>query len=123
MKITLNITEDHIKLIKGLNFKRFNDNQYGIDNYDMFSIGRGFLYEDMAYILDLTSHIIPETVDDWDGPKFDNETQDYLISLDEFMVEHIQDIVEILFAFCDKGGIKVGKYTCLDNERIWKYEG
>ena len=123
MKITLNITKDHIKLIKSLYFKRFNDNQYGIDNYDLFKVGRGFLYEDMAIILDKTDKIIPETINDWDGPKFDTETQNYLIEMDEFLVEHLQDIIDILIEFCDKGGLKEGKYTCFDTERIWKFEG
>lgn len=122
MKITLNITEDHIKLIKALNFKQFTNDRYGIDNYDLFNIGRGFLYEDMAIILDKTDKIIPETVDDWDGPKFDTDTQNYLIELDEFIINHIKDIMDILIQFCDSGGLRVGKYTCFDNSRIWSYE-
>lgn len=119
MKLKVTITEDHIKLIKSLWFQDFNS-KVGIDKYDIF--GGSQLWEDMARILGLSDHVIPETVEDWDGAKYDEETMTKLRELADFMDENLLSIEEILHQQCENG-IKVGTYTCLDNVRIWKYEG
>ena len=56
------------------------------------------------------------------GAICEKETQEHLEELDAFFVEHITDMEEILHQFCTEG-IKPGKYTCLDNVHLWKYEG
>ena len=119
MKLKVTLNEDHIKLIKNLWFQDFNS-KVGIDKYDIFGGSR--LWEDMARILGCYDHIIPETREDWDGAKFDKETTDKMRDLADFLDENILSIEEILHQHCDVG-IKVGTYTCLDNVRIWKYEG
>lgn len=119
MKLKVTLNEDHIKLIKGLWFQDFNS-KVGIDKYDIFGGTR--LFEDMARHLGVMDHVIPETIEDWDGAKFDEETSKRLHDLAEFMDTNILAIEEILHQHCDVG-IKVGTYTCLDNVRIWKYEG
>ena len=119
MKIKVTLNEDHIQLIKNLWFQDFNS-KVGIDKYDIFGGSR--LWEDMARILGLYDHIIPETMEDWDGAKFDKETTDKMRDLADFLDENILSIEEILHQHCDVG-LKVGTYTCLDNVRIWKYEG
>ena len=119
MKLKVTLNEDHIKLIKNLWFQDFNS-KVGIDKYDIFGGSR--LWEDMARILGWYGHIIPETREDWDGAKFDKETTDKMRDLADFLDENILSIEEILHQHCDVG-IKVGTYTCLDNVRIWKYEG
>lgn len=118
MKLKVTFNEDHIKLIKNLWFQDFNS-KVGIDKFDIFGGSR--LWEDMARILGLNDHMIPETIEDWDGAKFDEETTDKLNKLASFLDENILAIEEILHQQCDIG-IKVGTYTCLDNVRIWKYE-
>jgi hypothetical protein len=118
MKLKITFNEDHIKLIKNLWFQDFNT-KVGIDKFDIF--GGSQLWEDMARILGLTDHIRPETIEDWDGAKFDDETMDKLRELADFLGDNILSIEEILHQHCDVG-IKVGTYTCLDNVRIWKYE-
>lgn len=118
MKLKVTLNEDHIKLIKHLWFQDFNS-KVGIDKYDIFGGTR--LWEDMARILGLMDHIRPETMEDWDGAKFDQEATDKMRDLAEFLDENILSIEEILHQHCDVG-IKVGTYTCLDNVRIWKYE-
>lgn len=119
MKLKVTFNEDHIKLIKGLYFQDFNS-KVGIDKYDIFGGTR--LWEDMARILGVLDHIIPETIEDWDGAKFDEETTTKLRELANFLDENILSIEEILHQHCDKG-IRVGTYSCLDNVRIWTYEG
>lgn len=119
MKLKITFNEDHIKLIKGLWFQDFNT-KVGIDKKDIFGGTR--LYEDMARFLGLTGHIIPETIEDWEGAKFDEETTIRLKELADFFDKNILAVEEILHQQCDVG-IKIGTYTCLDNVRIWKYEG
>lgn len=119
MKLKVTLNEDHIKLIKNLWFQDFNS-KVGIDKYDIFGGSR--LWEDMARILGWYDYIIPETREDWDGAKFDKETTDKMRDLADFLDENILSIEEILHQHCDVG-LKVGTYTCLDNVRIWKYEG
>lgn len=118
MKLKVTLNEDHIKLIKHLWFQDFNT-KVGIDKYDIF--GNSRLFEDMARILGLMDHIRMETLDDWDGAKFDQEATDKMLELAEFLDENILSIEEILHQHCDVG-LKVGTYTCIDNVRIWKYE-
>lgn len=122
MKISINLTEDHIKLIKTLRYIKFDDNRYGVDNYAPWAYGGSSIFEDMALILGLGDKIIAETREYPMGAICQEETQRYLEEIDAFFVEHMVDIEEILHQMCDKG-IKPGKYSCIDNVRIWKYEG
>lgn len=119
MKITINLTNEHIQLIKSLRFERFDENRYGIDNYSLW--GGTYLYEQMAFILGYQDKVIFETIESPMGARYEDEIQKHLEELDSFFVEHIADIEDILHQFCDIG-IKPGKYTCLDNVRIWNYE-
>lgn len=121
MKITVDITPDHIALIKALNFQQFTENQYGIDNYMLFFDDD--VYKSVALLLGLYDKVIPETVESPLGAMYEEETQKYLDKMISDMVEHLVDYEEILHQFCDKGGLKPGKYTCLDNVKIWTYEG
>lgn len=120
MKIKITLTKEHITLIKGLWFQDFNI-KVGIDKSNAF--GGSNLFEDMARLLGLyEEHVIPETTEDYDGVKFDDETTDKLRELAVFLDENLISVEEILHQQCEVG-IKVGTYSCLDNVRIWKYEG
>lgn len=118
MKLKVTLNEDHISLIKNLWFQDFNT-KVGIDKFDIFGGSR--LWEDMARILGLLDHIRMETLEEWDGAKFDEEATNKMRDLAEFLDENMLSIEEILHQHCDVG-IKPGTYTCLDNVRIWKYE-
>lgn len=117
MKLKVTLNEDHINLIKHMWFQDFNS-KVGIDKYDIFGGTR--LFEDMARILGLYDKVIPETIEDWDGAKFEPDTMKKLRELADFLDENILSIEEILHQHCDEG-LKCGTYTCLDNVRIWKY--
>ena len=132
-RISVILNEDHLKLIKNLRFSKLDvyDNKdcirevldrkyYGIDTYSLY--GGTFLYEDMACILGVHDQVYKETLEDFDGPKYPKELMDRFIDLDEYITEHLSDIEEILHQFCDVG-LKVGKYSCRDNEHIWRYVG
>lgn len=120
MKLKITLNEDLIKLIKNFRIDRFTDEKYGIDTYALF--GGTYLYEEMANILGYQDKIIPETAEYSSGPRYEEEYEKKMIEYDEFLLENLLYIEEILHQFCDKGGLKHGIYTCKDYNRIWSYE-
>lgn len=116
-RITLDLTEEHVLLIRNLNFKRLDDNTYGIDTFDMY--GGTWKYEEMALILGQGDKALDESLDSIWGPRYEEDVQKHLEELDCFMTENIGNIEEILHQHCDEG-ISPGTYQCKDNERIWK---
>ena len=73
-------------------------------------------------ILGYMDKVIPGTMEDADGPKFDEETAAHLNELDSFIIENFQHIEDILHQFCFEG-IKPGvTYWCNKNEGVWHKE-
>lgn len=120
MKIKVELNEDLIKLVKSFEFTRLNNSHYGIDSYSLF--GGTYLYEQMAYILGYNDKVIPETLELPTGPRYQQEYEDKMIEYDEYLLKNLVFIEEILHQYIDKGGVKPGIYSCLDNVRIWNYE-
>ena len=135
------LTEEHLKLIKNFRIQKLNelnvkngvedwtDKYYGIDTYGLFH--GSHLYEDMAQILGVADQVIKGTEEDVDGPKYPQELMEKFIELDEYILDNILEIEEIIHQFSwyyDKqknkwtGGVKPGVYTCKDSEHIWKYK-
>lgn len=120
MKIKVELNEDLIKLVKSFEITRLNSAHYGIDSYSLF--GGTYLYEQMAYILGYSDKVIPETLELPTGPRYPQEYEDKMIEYDEYLLKNLVFIEEILHQYIDKGGVKPGIYSCLDNVRIWEYE-
>lgn len=118
LKITFN--EEQLKLIRNIRFEQLNDAQYVVDTYSLW--GGSYIYEDMAYILGMMDHMIPGTIEDVDGPKFDEEAMAKFTVLDEFIVENIGNIEGILHQFCTEGIQPGVTYWCNRNEGIWHKE-
>ena len=108
MKLTLKLTDDLISLIKWLKFEPINATSYGIDTYGLW--GGTNLYEDMANILGWQDKVIPETIENIMGPRYEDEYQQKMEEYDAFIVENLVFIEQILHQFCDKGGLKPGVY-------------
>ena len=119
-KFKLTFTEEHINLIKNFRTRQIDDANYSIDTYDLF--GGTYLYEDMAYILGLMDKVIPGTMEDADGPKFEEETMQHLMELDSFIVDNLQHIEDILHQFCTEGIQPGVTYVCNLNEGVWHKE-
>ena len=149
MKIKLNFTNEHIALIKALNFTKFDDSHYGIDNYNIW--GGTYIWEQMAYILGYQGAIIPSTMEDPTGPKFydlvytgidkngkriitldENEAKElglesmnvleHLRDLDAYMITNLKHIMDLLLQFCTEG-IQAGvTYWAYDYQSIWHKE-
>ena len=149
MKITLNFTDEHIALIKALNFTKFDDSHYGIDNYSLW--GGTYLWEQMALILGYQGAIIPSSIEDPTGPKFyktcytgldengrrvittnkeeaeklgmtEIDVLEHLRDLDSYVITNISYIMDIVLQFCTEGIQPGVTYWAYDYQRIWHKE-
>ena len=119
-KISLVLTEEIIKFIKLMKIQRFSDSKVGIDSYGLYP--ESHLFDFMAVILGLQDHVIKGTEEKPMGAEYDEEATKKMFEIDEFIVENLEYLEEIVHQFCDIG-IKPGKYSCLAYNRIWRYEG
>lgn len=115
----LKITEDIVSLISNFRFRKINDKISGLDTYDLY--GGTYLFEDMAFILGKFDKMIPGTETNPMGRQFTEETVKYFKELDEFIIENITDIENLLHQFV-KEGLKPGIYESIDYEQVWKYK-
>lgn len=117
-RIYVNLTEDHLKLIRNLNVQALTDETVGIAKDNLY--GGTYKYEQMALILGLTDKAVPGTEEDMEnGTLYKKEAQLYMAELDKYINENLLNIEEILHQFCLKGGLTVGKYVCKDYQHIW----
>ena len=117
-KITL--TEDHIKLIPFLFVHDMEeDTIVGINKGQMFCLG-SHLLEDMAMVLGLMDKALPHTVGDPDGRAFDDETEEYMLKLYDYLSSNLYWIEQLIHQFVIKGGITPGTYKCLTTDCIWE---
>lgn len=130
-KITLNITEDMIKLISCLRFQEFprfdeedvmektcyQDVRYGLDLNSLY--GGNFVLEDTSRILGVYDKHIEGTEESSEGPRFPKDVEDYLFKTHLSVYDNIEYIEQILHQFCAKGGITPGTYECKEFEYIW----
>lgn len=121
MKKELYLTQDHITLIKNLRFVQFDDSHYGVDNYEPW--GGTYPLEDMALMLGYANRVVRSTQNNYLGPEYEPEIQEYLMSLADDFVENLKDYEEILHQRCDLGGLTPGKYVRKSGQVYWSYEG
>jgi hypothetical protein len=124
LKITL--TEDMLKLISNIHYGEVpqldssrHTVAYGIDFNSLYG---GSTLEDVAYIIGRYDEHIPGTEEDALGADFPKELKDYMFNMHVYIVDHIQDIEELVHWFSNKGGLKPGTYKCKSHERIWERE-
>lgn len=119
-KLSLVFTEDIIKFVKLLKPQQFDEGRIGYDLYGLYS--ESHLFDFMAMVLGLEDKKIPGTETNPMGAEYEKEAMDKMMEIDAFIVENLISIEEILHQFCTEG-IKVGKYSCLAYQHIWKYDG
>lgn len=115
----LTLTEDHLKCIP---FFYINSNDYEIDinkEYGLFNMNNRLL-EDMSLFLGLQDKAIANTEDDADGRAFDDETEEYMHNIYQYILQNIYEIETLIHQFVVKGGITPGTYKCLDSDMIWE---
>lgn len=116
-KVTLNLTEDHLKLITYLNYQYIDNDYCGLDKYSLY--GGTFVMEDVALAIGKLDQAIEGTENDYNGRKFSKELEDYMWELHLYIWEHLELIESLVHQFIVRGGLTPGKYTCIDYEKIW----
>lgn len=118
-KLKINLTEEHILLIKNFKIQRFDDIKIGFDTINPY--GGNHLMEDLAMILGYWDKTIENTELDYDGRKFGLDNEIEMIKKHSYVVDNFEYIISILIQYSDTG-LKPGKYTCIDYQLDWKYE-
>lgn len=119
MVIQLQLTKNHLKLIPFFFIQEFDDDKIGVDKNIMFNMG-SHLLEDMAMILGLEDKALKNTQNNADGRAYDEETENYMLSLFNYINDNFYFIETLVHQFVVKGGLTVGTYQALDNELIWE---
>jgi hypothetical protein len=126
--LSVKLTDDMLKLVSRINFVQFplheewqakQDLTWGIDLNSLY--GGSFALEDISFILGIYDKHIEGTENNPAGPEFPKELEDYMWEMHEYILEHLQDIEEIVHQFCNRGGVNPGTYKCKSNERIWEF--
>lgn len=125
LKVTL--TDDLVKLISHISFQKLPNieeesekSQWGLDFFNLY--GCDLTFENIAMILGRYDEHIEDTEENPLGAKFSEDFENYMWELHGYVLDHIQDIEEIIHQFCNKGGITAGTYKCKSHERIWEKE-
>lgn len=118
-KIKINITEDHIKLIKEFRIERINDIYVGFDTINPY--GGSFLMEDLAMILGYWDKAVEGTEKDYDGRKFGFENEQKMLEIHMYLMDNFELILSIMTQFVTTG-VKPGLYTAIDYNLHWEYK-
>ena len=123
----LTFSEDVIRLIPHFNFtetpllpaiRDVEIPRWGLDYNSIY--GGSFLLEDLALILGFYDKVLPETIENADGPRYPEEIEDRMLAAHRFVIENMKEIEEIIHQFVVKGGITAGTYKCEHDIRLWE---
>lgn len=125
-RITLN--EDHLRLIAEINFEGFSFDSstqngrfgWGIDQYNMF--GGTYVLEDVARILGKYDEHIVGTEEDPQGVDFEDDLKQQMWDLYRYIWENMEDILNLVLYFSNKGGLVPGTYKKQNNTELWVKE-
>ena len=118
MILHLNLTEDHLKLVRFFNIENNDDDFLKIDKKVMLTMQTHIL-DDVAMILGLRDKAIKNTEEDADGAAYPDDVEKYMIDTYNYVSENMY-LIETLLHQHVLDGIKPGEYTCKDNELVWK---
>jgi hypothetical protein len=119
-KIKINLTEDHIKLIKEFRIENIDDYHVGFDSVNPY--GGTYLMQDLAMILGYFDKVVEGTEKDYDGPKYGIENETIMLGLHMYIMNHLDYILSIMVQFISIG-VKPGLYTAIDYNLHWQYKG
>ncbi len=117
MIVHLNLTEDHLKLVK---FFELDDDGFkvGIPENGMLRIKNSVL-DDTALILGYKDKAISGTTEDAEGAAYPDEVEKYLIDTYNYVKDNLFYIESLLHQRVFEG-IQPGEYKARDYELIWK---
>lgn len=119
-KVTLNLTEDHLKLASF--FHLINEEKdVKINKYIMLS-EQSHLLDDVSLILGLRDKAIANTVEDADGMAFPDDVEKYMVDTYRYVSENLYWIETLIHQNILKGGVQPGTYVCDNRDKIWTKE-
>lgn len=115
---TINLTEEHLKLIPFFFLQTEDENQIVIDKRIMYNLG-SHLLEDMANILGYKDAAIKGTETDPDGRAYPEDITEHMLEIHKYITSNLFEIETLIHQFAICGGITAGSYKCKDNELLW----
>lgn len=116
----LNLTEDHLKLVRFLNIEDKDDDVLTINKKVMLTMQTHIL-DDVAMILGLRDKAIKGTEEDADGAAYPDDVEKYMLDTYHYVSDNMYLIETLVHQFVFEG-VKPGKYRCKDSEMVWTRE-
>ena len=117
MILHLNLTEDHLKLVRFLNIEDKDDDVLTINKKVMLTMQTHIL-DDVAMILGLKDKAIKNTTEDADGAAYPDDVEKYMLDTYHYVSDNMF-LIESLLHQRVMEGIQPGEYVCKDNEMVW----
>lgn len=117
----LTLTEDHIKLIRMIDFEEDFMQEGLIIKKENPYILSGRL-EDIAMVLGYSDKKIKGTEEDPEGAAFPDDVEEYLLSVHHYIVDNLYYIETLIHQMVFESVITPGTYKCVDTELIWTKE-
>lgn len=121
MILHLNLTEDHLKLVRFLNIEDKNENYLEINKKTMLTL-QSHILDDVAMILGLRDKAIKNTEEDADGAAYPDDVEKYMLDTYQYVSDNLY-LIETLLHQKVMEGIKVGHYKAKDSDLIWEFCG
>ena len=118
MKVTLNLTQEHLRLIPFIRIIDKDDKILAIDKETMLTM-QNTLLEDVSLILGLRDLAIPNTEDDANGRAFPDEVEEHIFSIYNYLKDNLYYVESLIHQYVVNGGITEGTYVCDSNDLIW----
>jgi len=117
----LNLTEDHLKLVRFLNIEDKDDDVLTINKKVMLTM-QSHILDDVAMILGLRDKAIKGTEEDADGRAYPDDVEQYMLDVYHYVSDNLYLIETLLHQFVFEG-VKVGEYRAKDSDLVWEYLG
>lgn len=120
MILHLNLTEDHLKLVRFLNIEDKDDDVLTINKKVMLTM-QSHILDDVAMVLGLRDKAIKGTEEDADGSAYPDDIEKYMLDTYHYVSDNLY-LIESLIHQKVMEGVKPGKYKCIDSQMIWEEE-
>ena len=118
MILHLNLTEDHLKLVRFLNVEDKDDDFLKINKKVMLTMQTHIL-DDIAMILGLRDKAIKGTEEDADGAAYPDDVEKYMLNTYHYVSDNLY-LIETLLHQHVFDGVKPTHYRAKDSDLGWE---
>ena len=118
MILHLNLTEDHLKLVRFLNVEDKDDDFLKINKKIMLTMQTHIL-DDIAMILGLRDKAIKGTEEDADGAAYPDDVEKYMLDTYHYVSDNLY-LIETLLHQHVFDGVKPTHYRAKDSDLVWE---